>query len=144
MVSLPLLWCEKYLQQRGHDVYVFTSSDSHADLTEENGKVFRFPSLGALFVPERRLAVAGLSRASQLIENLDINLIHTHTEFSMGVMGKILAKKYHLPCIHTYHTMYKDYLHYIAKGKLIPLLLLESYHVYIVKRHMLLLLLQKR
>ncbi|WYP28444.1 glycosyltransferase family 4 protein [Alkalihalobacillus sp. FSL W8-0930] len=119
-VATSIMVLEKYLQQRGHDVYVFTSSDSHADLTEENGKVFRFPSLGALFVPERRLAVAGLSRASQLIENLDIDLIHTHTEFSMGVMGKILAKKYHLPCIHTYHTMYKDYLHYIAKGKLIP------------------------
>ncbi|MFK3936469.1 glycosyltransferase family 4 protein [Alkalihalobacillus sp. NPDC078783] len=119
-VATSIMVLEKYLQQRGHDVYVFTSSDSHADLLEENGKVFRFPSLGALFVPERRLAVAGLSRASHLIEKLEIDLIHTHTEFSMGVMGKMLAKKYHLPCIHTYHTMYKDYLHYIAKGKLIP------------------------
>ncbi|MCM2674555.1 glycosyltransferase family 4 protein [Alkalicoccobacillus plakortidis] len=119
-VATSIMILEKYLVKRGHEVYIFTSSDSHADLLQESGKVYRFRSLGAVFVPERRLAIAGLLRASHLMEELGIELIHTHTEFSMGLMGKLLAKKYHLPCIHTYHTMYKDYLHYIAKGKLIP------------------------
>ncbi|MDQ0206130.1 1,2-diacylglycerol 3-alpha-glucosyltransferase [Alkalicoccobacillus murimartini] len=118
-VATSIMILEKYLAKRGHEVFIFTSSDSQADLLKESGKVFRFRSLGAIFVPERRLAIAGLYRASHLIEELGIDVIHTHTEFSMGFMGKLLAKKYHLPCIHTYHTMYKDYLHYIAKGKLI-------------------------
>ncbi|KID16894.1 glycosyltransferase, partial [Listeria monocytogenes] len=42
-----------------------------------------------------------------------------HTEFSLGFLGKRIAKKYHIPSIHTYHTMYVDYLHDIAKGKIL-------------------------
>ena len=46
--------------------------------------------------------------------NLDI--IHSHTEFSMGTFARIVAKQYHIPLVHTYHTMYEDYIHYITKG----------------------------
>ncbi|MBP2966890.1 glycosyltransferase, partial [Acinetobacter baumannii] len=37
----------------------------------------------------------------------------------LGLLGKQVAKALEIPCIHTYHTMYEDYLHYIASGKLI-------------------------
>ena len=31
----------------------------------------------------------------------------------------MVDKKLNIPLIHTYHTMYEDYLHYIAKGKVL-------------------------
>lgn len=37
----------------------------------------------------------------------------------MGLMGKFVAFSLKIPAIHTYHTMYQDYLHYVANGKLI-------------------------
>jgi 1,2-diacylglycerol 3-alpha-glucosyltransferase len=37
----------------------------------------------------------------------------------MGIIGKFVAKNLNIPCIHTYHTMYEDYLHYVANGKLL-------------------------
>lgn len=117
VTSINLL--EKELTRRGHNVYIFTSTDPNADLEAEKGSVFRFPSLPFIFFPERRLAVAGLFTLSRLVNRLDIDVIHTHTEFSLGMMGIFAAKKHDLPIVHTYHTMYEDYLHYIGNGKFV-------------------------
>lgn len=42
----------------------------------------------------------------------------------MGWIGKFVAKNLKIPCVHTYHTMYEDYLHYVLNGHL-----LKPYHV---------------
>ncbi|MFP4321484.1 MAG: glycosyltransferase [Anaerolineales bacterium] len=42
----------------------------------------------------------------------DIDLIHTHTEFTLGWMGRHLARTRGLPHIHTAHTRYDHYRHY--------------------------------
>ncbi len=31
----------------------------------------------------------------------------------------MVAKELQVPVVHTYHTQYEDYVHYIAKGRLI-------------------------
>ncbi|MBC2389177.1 glycosyltransferase family 4 protein [Listeria booriae] len=118
-VATSIKTMEKELTKRGHNVYIFTTSDPQADLVAEEGKVFRFSSIPFVFFPERRIAIAGTQKVAHLIKRLEIDVIHTHTEFSMGLIGKKMAKKFHLPVLHTYHTMYEDYLHYIGKGKLI-------------------------
>ncbi|GIN70285.1 glycosyl transferase family 1 [Bacillus sp. J14TS2] len=117
VTSINLL--EKQLTEWGHKVYIFTSTDPKADIKAEVGKVFRFPSLPFIFFPERRLAFAGLFRLTKLVNRLELDIIHTHTEFSLGVMGIFAAKKHDLPIVHTYHTMYEDYLHYIGNGKFV-------------------------
>ncbi|KGL39642.1 glycosyltransferase family 4 protein [Listeria sp. SHR_NRA_18] len=118
-VATSIKTMEKELTKRGHNVYIFTTSDPQADLEAERGKVFRFSSIPFVFFPERRIAMAGTQKVARLIKRLEIDVIHTHTEFSMGLIGKKMAKKFDLPVLHTYHTMYEDYLHYIGKGKLI-------------------------
>lgn len=118
-VAASIATLEKELTTLGHNVYIFTSTDEAANKELEDGKVFRFPSFKPVFVPERRLAYSGVRMASQLVRKLQIDVIHTHTEFSMGCLGKYLAKKHKLPFIHTYHTMYEDYVHYVARGKLL-------------------------
>ncbi|AST97923.1 glycosyltransferase [Niallia circulans] len=118
-VASSIATLEKELSARGHRVYIFTSTDKAADPEQEEGKVFRFSSLAVGFVPERRLAYAGIRRATKLMKELNIEIVHTHTEFTMGCLGKHLAHKCKLPHIHTYHTMYEDYVHYIARGKLL-------------------------
>ena len=44
------------------------------------------------------------------------NIIHTQTEFSLGLLGVWIAKELRIPVVHTYHTQYEDYVRYIAKG----------------------------
>ena len=45
--------------------------------------------------------------------NLDV--IHTHTEFGIGTFARVIGKQFDIPVVHTYHTMYEDYVHYITK-----------------------------
>lgn len=54
----------------------------------------------------------------KIIKNFNPDLIHIHTEFSMGIFGQFAAKRLHIPLVYTLHTMYDDYLGYIAPGKL--------------------------
>lgn len=114
------------LERAGHTVYIFTTSDPAA--VEEEG-VLRFPSVPLLSFKERRVVVRGYFSACKYGRDLGLDLIHTQTEFGMGLLGKRVARKLGLPIIHTYHTMYEDYLHYIANGRLI-----KPRHVRLVSR----------
>ncbi|MBC1488337.1 glycosyltransferase family 4 protein [Listeria sp. FSL L7-1485] len=118
-VATSIMILENELRKQGHTVYIFTTTDPNANRESEEGRVFRLPSIPFVFFPERRVAVAGMNKFIKLVGRLNLDIIHTHTEFSLGLLGKRIAKKYHIPSVHTYHTMYVDYLHYIAKGKII-------------------------
>lgn len=40
-------------------------------------------------------------------------MIHIQTEAGIGMYGRQMAKKLHIPIVYTYHTLYEDYTHYI-------------------------------
>ncbi len=106
------------LERRGNQVYIFTTTDPHATDDESDG-VYRFSSIPFISFTERRIAIRGLFQATQIARKLDLDLVHTQTEFSMGMIGKFVAKNLNISCVHTYHTMYEDYLHYVANGRLL-------------------------
>ncbi|USS87233.1 glycosyltransferase family 4 protein [Fructilactobacillus hinvesii] len=106
------------LERRGNHVYIFTTTDPNADEEQEAG-IYRFSSIPFISFTERRIAVRGLFQATQIAKKLDLDLVHTQTEFSMGMIGKFVARNLNIPCVHTYHTMYEDYLHYVANGHLL-------------------------
>ena len=51
-----------------------------------------------------------------LVKNWNLDVIHSHTEFGIGIFARIFAKQFNIPLVHTYHTMYEDYTHYITHG----------------------------
>lgn len=112
---------EKELARLGHQVYVFAPSHPekygdqnqpvHKDQKRES--VFRFPSFKFIFQDEYRVAIPYNRRAFQILSTLDV--VHSHTPFSMGLLALRVANKYDLPHIHTYHTFYAEYRHYIPK-----------------------------
>jgi 1,2-diacylglycerol 3-alpha-glucosyltransferase len=112
------------LEKQGHQVYIFTTTDPKVDTNVYERNIFRFTSIPFVSFTDRRIAVSGFIRAAQIAKELNLDVIHTQTEFSLGWMGKFVAKSLKIPLIHTYHTMYEDYLHYVANGKL-----LKPYHV---------------
>ena len=57
----------------------------------------------------------------RIVKRLKLDIIHSQTEFSLGLFAKLAAKRYRIPIIHTYHTMYEDYVHYLSKFKLFNL-----------------------
>lgn len=105
------------LEQRGHNVYVFTTKTPGAPEHEFN--VFRVPSLPCVLITERRVGLFYQPRLAAIIKRLNLDVIHTHTEFSLGIFGRIMAKDLRIPLIHTYHTIYEDYTHYVTHSKIL-------------------------
>ncbi len=106
---------QKELKKRGHNVYIFTTSNP---CTRQKGlSVFRLPSMPFIFLKSRRMGLFYSPRAAKCVKHLKLDIIHTQTEFSLGIFGNIMSKQLGIPIVHTYHTLYKDYVHYISKDK---------------------------
>lgn len=106
------------LIRQGHEVYVFTTSNPRAPKVEPG--VFRIPSVP--FVSANRIGLLYHPKVARVVRNIGLDVVHTHTEFSLGVFGRHLAKTLDLPHVHTMHTKYEDYTHYLVKiGMLKPM-----------------------
>ncbi|MDH6363636.1 1,2-diacylglycerol 3-alpha-glucosyltransferase [Enterococcus sp. PF1-24] len=116
-VATSIQTLKNELENRGHEVYIFTTTDPQAPEVEKD--IIRMPSVPFVSFTDRRIVVRGMWYAYLIAKELELDLIHTHTEFGTGILGKMVGKKLRIPVIHTYHTMYEDYLHYIAKGKVV-------------------------
>lgn len=118
-VATSIKTLKNELERQGNQVYIFTTTDPHVDKDTYEQNIFRFSSIPFISFTDRRIAVRGLFQAYEIAKELNLDIVHTQTEFSMGMIGKFVAKNLNIPCVHTYHTMYEDYLHYVANGKLL-------------------------
>lgn len=105
----------KELEKQGHSVYVFAPSPK---LKTDNKKVARFHSVNFLMYPGIRVAIPYSQRAYDLAKKIKLDIVHSHDPFSIGLFGLWIAKKFKIPYVHTYHTLYPDYVHYIWKTKI--------------------------
>jgi len=101
------------LVRLGHNVTIITVA--HPDVEEEEG-IMRLPSIPFFLLPSQRVGMIYSRKIMVKIKKLDLDIIHTQTEFSIGIFGRIVAKKLDIPVVHTYHTMYEDYIHYVSFG----------------------------
>ena len=106
------------LEKQGHDVFIFTTTDKDVNRYED-WQIIRIPSVPFFAFKDRRFAYRGFSKALEIAKQYQLDIIHTQTEFSLGLLGIWIARELKIPVIHTYHTQYEDYVHYIAKGMLI-------------------------
>lgn len=107
------------LRERGHNVYVFTPSDPRCEGQPEEEGIFRLPSVPVYFVRDYRAGYIFPPHILKNISNLNLDIIHTQTEFPLGFLGKLVSTTQGIPMVHTYHTMYEDYVHYIGGGHII-------------------------
>ncbi len=110
-VATSVFLLKKYLEQEGNEVFVCTTSDPL--VTQPEHQVYRTKSLP--FVSERRVGQFYSNRLAHLAEEHRPEIIHTHTEFPLGIFGRTLAHNFKIPHVHTYHTIYEDYTHFIVK-----------------------------
>ena len=103
------------LNNLGHNAYIITTANPQRTTVE--GGVYSLPSVPFAFIPERRLGTIYSNKVRRIIKKLDLDIVHTHTEFSIGLFGKINALALHIPVVHTYHTIYKEYGHYFKLGR---------------------------
>jgi len=106
----------KELTALGHNVYIFTTTDPRA--SRETG-IFRMRSMPFVFLPSHRVGLMYSPNSLLKMRKLKLDVVHTHSEFSLGIFGKIVSEALRIPLVHTYHTLWEDYVHYVAGGHLI-------------------------
>lgn len=106
------------LEKLGHTVFIFTTTDKDVDRYED-WQIVRIPSVPFFAFKDRRVAYRGFSKALEIAKQYQLDIIHTQTEFALGLLGIWIARELKIPVVHTYHTQYEDYVHYIAKGLVI-------------------------
>lgn len=107
---------KKALEKQGHEVYVVTANlESFKYEYDEDEKVLRIPGIPTGIYDSRLTSIYPIQAVNK-IKNWKLDVIHSQTEFAIGAFARIIAKQYNIPLVHTYHTMYEDYIYYITKG----------------------------
>ena len=100
------------LEMRGHEVRVLTLSRTFASYEEEGVYYIKSLNLEKIY-PNAR---AVLPHAEPLIQELiwwRPEVVHSQCEFMTFSYAAKIARKCNCPLIHTYHTVYEDYIHYL-------------------------------
>ena len=115
-VSTSIKMLENALRKKGHKVYIVTVNPENMSYkVEDNGRILRIPGL-PIGIYDYRLTTLYPIKAVNRIKEWNLDIIHTHTEFGIGTFARVIGKQFDIPVVHTYHTMYEDYVHYITKG----------------------------
>ena len=115
-VATSVLMLKTALEKKGHEVFIVTVNDDALEYKfEDDDKIIRIPGI-PIGIYDYRLTGIYPVKAINIIRKWDLDVIHSHTEFGVGTFARIIAKQFDIPLVHTYHTMYEDYIHYITKG----------------------------
>jgi len=117
-VSVSIETLRKQLLKMGHVVYVITASlDTKivGGVEFENG-VLRIPAVKIKQLYGYRISRPISIHALEYIKNMDLDVIHINTEFTIRMIAVAAAHLFKIPYCFTSHTMWEDYTHYITKG----------------------------
>ncbi len=116
-VVTSVLMLKKSLEDLGHDVYVVTiNMDKMKYEYDEKEHVLKVPGIESGIYDNFMISSIYPIKALKTIKKWKLDIIHTHTEGSMGTYGRLLSKQFNIPVVHTYHTMYEDYIYLLTKG----------------------------
>ena len=104
------------LEKLGHEVYVVTANLENFKYSyDEKERVLKIPGIPTGIYDYILTGIYPI-KAIKKIKSWNLDVIHSQTEFAIGTFARIFGKQYGIPVVHTYHTMYEDYVHYITKG----------------------------
>ncbi len=112
-VATSIITLQRALEKQGHDVFVVTANIDNISY-EVSDKIIKIPGLPTGIYDYRVTGVYPL-RVINKIKDWQLDVIHSHSFFTVGVVARIIAKQFKIPLVHTYHTMVEDFTHYIDK-----------------------------
>ena len=117
------------LEESGHEVLIVTASPKTNRHYVKDGVLY-CPA-----IPMKRIYGYGFSNPLNLerlkiIREFKPDVLHIHTEFSMGIFAQFAARKLKKPIVYTLHTMYDDYLFYVAPHKFGQKMVKPAAHLY--------------
>lgn len=109
VVSIKTL--KEALENLGHTVYVVTNQRSITKTSYED-RILRLPGVELKFLYGYVMSSPLHLQAVSLVEEMDLDIIHAHSEFGVGLFARYLSNALRIPLVSTYHTTYEDYTHY--------------------------------
>lgn len=118
-VTTSLNMLAEGLIKMGHEVYIITvKTKGSKEYDVDKPYILRIKGLP---YPKKGLEIyrfvpcvgRHVRRIKKRLPKFDV--IHVHTEFSIGRLAYLYQKRTKTPTVYTSHTMYEEYLHYVGK-----------------------------
>ena len=103
------------LGKKGHDVRILTLSEHSKSYRKDN--VYYVKSLPLGIYPDVRMSVAYWSRFVKELVDWCPDIIHSQCEFFSFQYALKISKHTGAPIVHTYHTLYEQYVGYVIPVK---------------------------
>ena len=115
-VTTSIKMLKTALEKMHHEVFIVTANlDNNKFIYDDKNRIIYLPGIKT-GIYETKLTGIYSKKAMKIIKNWHLDVIHSQTEFGIGYFSRIVAKKLNLPIVHTYHTLYEDYIHYVTHG----------------------------
>ncbi len=98
------------LTELGHNVFVFAQNAS--DYVDTEPFIFRYPAVNLPIQIKVPAAIPISPFVDRLLPSLKLDVIHTHHPFLLGQTAATKAEELGLPLLFTFHTRYRQYVHY--------------------------------
>ncbi len=115
-VTTSIKMLKEALEAMGHNVYIVTANlTNHKFIYDKKNKIIYIPGIKT-GIYNTRLTNIYSKKAFNIIKEWNLDIIHSQTEFGIGAFSRIVSKKLNIPVVHTYHTLYEDYVYYVTHG----------------------------
>jgi phosphatidylinositol alpha 1,6-mannosyltransferase len=108
-VGVTLLRLTRALEQRGHQVRVYSATYPIPEGQVDRPEVHRSPSIPLFLYPDVQWAFPRLRDIVQDLQQFEPDVVHVATEFALGLSGMKAARQLKLPVIASAHTDYDKY-----------------------------------
>lgn len=111
-VVSSIVTLQQGLEAAGHSVYIITTHPSLLHMSYEN-HILRLPGIELKQMYGYVLSSPIHINAYSVVKEMQLDLVHAHTEFGIGIFARICSRLLQIPLVITYHTTYEDYTHYV-------------------------------
>jgi glycosyltransferase involved in cell wall biosynthesis len=101
----------KVFEKMGHEVFIF--APRWKGYKDENPRVFRYPAFETNVKIKFPLAIPYSRKIRKILDNLDLDIIHSQHPNLLGSAAMRLARKKNIPLVFTWHTLYDQYAHFV-------------------------------
>ena len=116
VTSVRNLW--EGLKKRGHDVRILTLSDRADSYKDDSVYYIKSVPIGFIY-PDMRMPISYRNLLIDELVEWKPDIIHSQCEFFSFQFAKHISKHTDAPIVHTYHTLYEEYVTYVIPSKFI-------------------------
>lgn len=104
------------LMKHGHQVLIITTIPPHGVHMNDDSSIIRMNGISLKSIYGYRMARIYNNKIFKQIKEFHPDIIHTQTEYGVGLFGRLCGYKLNVPTVYTFHTNLYDYTYYVTKG----------------------------